>query len=408
MVVLDRARIVTETGIINDGHIAVEGETIVAVEANGPGAAPPRLAAEAVDLAGHWVLPGFVDLHNHGGGGGSYATGDPESALRAYRFHRKRGTTTSIASLVTASVDDLARDVAALAELVDDGVLAGLHLEGPFISQARCGAHDPHLLRAPDLPVLRSLLRAGRGAVRMVTLAPELEGGITAVRHLAESGVTAAVGHTDAAYHTARDAFAAGATVATHLFNAMRPIHHREPGPITAALEHDGVIVELINDGVHLHDAVVRAVFGAVGAERVALITDAISAAGLPDGSFRLGPMRVRVSAGVARLASSDAIAGSTLTQDAALRRAVLDEGLSIVDVSAALSATPARVLGLDGEIGTVRPGKRADLVVLDADLAVVGVMARGRWITRFTGNGHAGAGGNGHRARTPPATESA
>lgn len=407
MVVLDRARIVTETGVISDGHIAVQGETIVAVGPNGPAGERPPPEADAVDLAGHWVLPGFVDLHNHGGGGGSYTTGDPESALRAYRFHREHGTTTSIASLVTASVADLSRDVAALAELVEDGVLAGLHLEGPFISAARCGAHDPGLLRAPDLDVLRSLLRAGRGAVRMITLAPELDGGITAIRHLAESGVIAAVGHTDAAYHTAREAFAAGATVATHLFNAMRPIHHREPGPITAALEHDRVIVELINDGVHLHDAVVRTVFGAVGPRRIALITDAISAAGLPDGSFQLGPMRVRVEDGVARLASSDAIAGSTLTLDTALRRAVLDHGLSIVDVSAALSATPARMLGLDDRIGTLRPDKRADLVVLDAGLTVVGVMARGGWVSLPT-NGHPGVFGNGRPAPPRPATEPA
>jgi N-acetylglucosamine-6-phosphate deacetylase len=408
VVVLDRARIVTETGIISDGHIAVQGETIVAVGGNGAAGEGPPPEADAVDLAGHWVLPGFVDLHNHGGGGGSYATGDQESALQAYRFHRERGTTTSIASMVTAPVAELARDVAALAELVDEGMLAGLHLEGPFLSGARCGAHDPRLLRDPRPDVLDMLLRAGRGAVRMVTLAPELDGGIAAVRHLVDAGVTAAVGHTDAAYHTARDAFAAGATVATHLFNAMRPIHHREPGPITAALEDDRVTVELINDGVHLHDAVVRTVFGAVGAHRVALITDAISAAGLPDGTFRLGPMRVRVEAGVARLADSDAIAGSTLTLDVALRRAVLDHGLSIVDVSAALSGTPARLLGMDEQVGSVRPGKRADLVVLDADLAVVGVMARGQWIGSSTGNGHPAAAGNGHPARRRPVTEHA
>jgi N-acetylglucosamine-6-phosphate deacetylase len=382
MVILDGVEIVTGTGVVSDGCIAVDGDTIVAVGPNAACAGPPEREGEIIHLADHWVLPGFVDLHCHGGGGGSYAVGDAESALRAHEFHRSRGTTTSMASMVTTSVERLSRDIAVMAELVEEGLLAGIHLEGPFISSARCGAHDPALLRDPDLDVLHSLVRAGRGTVRMVTLAPELEGGIDAVRYLTDGGVTAAVGHTDAEHATAGEAFDAGASVATHLFNAMRPIHHREPGPITAALERDHVTVELINDGLHLHPAIVRGVFHLVGPHRVALITDAISAAGMSDGPVDLGPMRVQVESGVARLADSGVIAGSTLTLDAALRRAVQDDGLSIVDVSTALSGAPARVLGLDDRIGTLAPGKQADLVVLDANLDVAGVMVRGQWVT--------------------------
>lgn len=393
MVILDGVEIVTGTGVISGGRIAVDGDRIVAVDTKAVDTTAvdtglPESAADTINLAGHWVLPGFVDLHNHGGGGGSYTVGDPESALRAYKFHRSRGTTTSIASMVTASVDRLAQDIAVMAELVEEGVVAGIHLEGPFISRTRCGAHDPDLVRHPDLDILRSLVRVGRGAVRMVTLAPELEGGIEAVRYLTDAGVTAAVGHTNAEYATAAQAFDAGASVATHLFSAMRPIHHREPGPVAAAVERANVTVELINDGVHLHPAIVQGIFHLVGPRRVALITDAISAAGMPDGHFWLGPMQVHTQGGIARLADDGTIAGSTLTLDAALRRAVQDYGLSIVDVSTALSATPARVLGLDDRIGTLEPGKQADLVVLDATLAVVGVMVRGQWVEGMVHSG--------------------
>jgi N-acetylglucosamine-6-phosphate deacetylase len=207
MVILDGVEIVTGTGVISDGRIAVDGDAIVAVGTDVACASQPEREGEVIHLANHWVLPGFVDIHCHGGGGGSYAVGDAESALRAHEFHRRRGTTTAMASMVTTSVERLSRDIAVMAELVEDGVLAGIHLEGPFISSARCGAHDPVLVRDPDLDLLRSLVRAGRGTVRMVTLAPELEGGIDAVRYLTESGVTAAVGHTDAEYATAGEAF---------------------------------------------------------------------------------------------------------------------------------------------------------------------------------------------------------
>jgi N-acetylglucosamine-6-phosphate deacetylase len=382
-VILDDARIVTEAGVV-DGAIVVDGETITAVGADALSHRPSTVADDRVrDLGGRWVLPGFVDLHTHGGGGGGYPGGDVEAALRAVEFHRAHGTTTSVASLVSAPVEQLERDIAALAELVRDGVLAGIHLEGPFISRHRRGAHDPAVLREPDARAVDRLLAAGAGAVRMITLAPELAGGIDAVRRVTDAGAVAAVGHTDAEYAVAKRAFDAGASVATHLFNGMRPFGHREPGPALAALDSEWVTVELINDGDHLHPAVVRDVFRALGGSRVAFITDAISAAGLPDGVYPLGSMRVRVADGRAVLADSEtgARAGSTLTMDAALRRAVLDDGLPIVAVSAALSGTPARVLGLADRLGSITVGKRADLVVLDEHLSVVDVLWGGRWV---------------------------
>jgi N-acetylglucosamine-6-phosphate deacetylase len=373
---LGGARVVTPDAVLDPGWVRLDGARIAAV---GGGAPPPD--AEILDLGGDFLLPGFVDMHVHGGGGAAYTTGDPDEARAAAAFHRSRGTTTTVASLVTAGVDELERAVRALAPLVDEGVLAGMHLEGPYLSPEHPGAHDPALLRAPDARELDRLLEAGAGTVRMVTLAPERPGGLELVRRTVAAGAVAAVGHTDATHAQARAAFDAGARVATHLFNAMRGVHHREPGPVAAALEDERVTIELINDGVHLHDAVTALAFAAAGPARTALITDAMAAAGMPDGDYRLGAMEVRVRGGVARLAAGDSIAGSTLTLDVAVRRAVRELGLPIAAAARSAATTPARVLGLGERTGAVQAGKAADLVVLDDDLAVRAVMAGGEWI---------------------------
>jgi N-acetylglucosamine-6-phosphate deacetylase len=201
------------------------------------------------------------------------------------------------------------------------------------------------------------------------------------VRLLADSGVIAAVGHTDATYEGTLEAVEAGATVATHLFNAMPPLGHREPGPVAALLEDERVTVELINDGTHLHPAALELAFRAAGAARVAFITDAMGAAAMGDGRYPLGGLEVEVREGVARLVEGGSIAGSTLTLDHAFRRAVTVDRLPVPDVVAALSANPARLLGVDGEVGSLEPGKYADLVVLDEEFALAGVMRRGEWV---------------------------
>jgi N-acetylglucosamine-6-phosphate deacetylase len=386
MPVLRHARLVLPDGVVEDGWLSVVGERIASL--GGPETADPDPAdpgrpsgPAGLDLHGSYVVPGFVDMHVHGGGGGAFSSGRVDQARIAAAFHLSHGTTTIVASTVTGALADLERYVAQLGELVEDGLLAGIHLEGPFISKARCGAHDPALLRPPVPADVLRLVRAGRGTVRMVTLAPELDHGIEATGVLADAGVIAAIGHTDATYAQANLAIARGARVATHIFNAMRPVHHREPGPVTAALEQDEVIVEVVNDGLHMHPSVVGLVFAAAGAERVALITDAMSAAGAGDGRYPLGPLTVEVTAGVAVVSGTDTIAGSTLTMDSALRNAVRNVGLSIEQAAVAASLTPARALGLADRIGTLETGKYADLVVLDEDLRVSAVMRRGRWV---------------------------
>jgi N-acetylglucosamine-6-phosphate deacetylase len=325
-------------------------------------------------------VPGFVDIHVHGGGGHTFTTGDADEARLAAAFHLSRGTTTMLASLVSSPFDLMLSATKAFAPLIGDGVLAGIHFEGPYLSQLRCGAQNPAFLRDPSTVELSELIEAGGEAVRMVTIAPERPGALAAIELLVRHGVVAALGHTDASYEQTLAGVAAGGTVGTHLFNGMRPVHHRQPGPVVALLESPSVICELIADGVHLHDGTLRFAASVAGPDRAALITDAMAAAGMGDGDYDLGSLVVNVSGGVARLAGDGAIAGSTLTMDAALRQAV-GAGLSIVDASRMASGTPARAVRLDSSVGALRAGLRADLVELSEDLQVVRVMRGGAWV---------------------------
>ncbi|WP_113699339.1 N-acetylglucosamine-6-phosphate deacetylase [Nonomuraea lactucae] len=368
------ARIVTPEGA-HDGWLTIEDGRITHV-GRGPAPRPGH------SLGGRHVVPGFVDIHNHGGAGGSFPSGEQDGARAAIGLHERHGTTTMVASMVSGAIDDLVSAASSLADLCDDGLLAGLHFEGPYISKARCGAHNPAFLRDPSSRELERLVKAGRGHVRMVTIAPELPGALDTIRTAGAHGVISALGHSDAGYEQTLAGIEAGGSVATHLYNAMPPLGHRAPGPIAALLEDDRVTVELINDGVHVHPAMLRLAVTAAGPGRTALVTDAMAAAGMGDGTYVLGSMRVDVAGGVARLAEGGTIAGSTLTMDAAVRRAVREVGLSLPEAVEAASLTPARVLGLDHIIGSIAAGKAADLVVLSDELEVAGVMKRGAWVT--------------------------
>ncbi|MEG8279255.1 N-acetylglucosamine-6-phosphate deacetylase [Streptomyces sp. AHA2] len=370
--VLTGATVVLPTGSVENGRLAIDGTRI---------AATPPENARVIDATGHYVVPGFVDIHNHGGGGASFTSGSVDDILKGIHTHRLHGTTTLVASTVTGDMDFLARRAGLLSELAEQGEIAGIHFEGPFISPCRKGAHSEELLRDPDPAEVRKLIDAARGRAKMLTLATELPGGLDSVRLLAEHGVIAAIGHTDAGYEQTVEAIDAGATVATHLFNAMPPLGHRAPGPITALLEDDRITVELINDGTHLHPAALQLAFHHAGADRVAFITDAMDAAGFGDGRYWLGPLEVEVADGVARLVADGTIAGSTLTLDRAFKRAVTIDGLSVEDAVTALSATPARLLGMDDTIGSLEPGKSADLLLLDSAFDLKGVMRRGEWV---------------------------
>lgn len=369
MAVLTADHVVVPGGVHEPGWVRIDGDRITEVGAGRDG-----------EHVGAWLLPGFVDLHVHGGGGHDMSR-SADDALAAARFHQRHGTTATLLSLAAAPVDRLVAQLAVVADLVEAGPEAhgvqilGAHLEGPFLSPVRCGAIDGHWLLAPDLGVLDELLAAGRGCVRTITIAPELPGALELIDRAAAAGVVVAVGHTDATYAEALAGFHRGATAVTHLCNAMRPMHHREPGPILAA--HDGgAACEVINDGVHVHPAVLRMVHR-WGADRPVLVTDAVIAAGAGDGEHRFDGRAVTVTEGQVRLADGT-LAGSTLTADAAVRRA-LEQGLPPEDVALAAATNPARVIGEGGRRGAIAAGLAADLVVLGADLALERVLVAGR-----------------------------
>jgi N-acetylglucosamine-6-phosphate deacetylase len=369
--------ILTGRELLRPGWIEVSQGSKATVDGIGAGA-PPRPADR--DLGAVTVVPGFVDTHVHGGGGANFSTAVAAETATAVALHREHGTTTLVASLVTAAPAELLRQVSELAGDVRAGLIDGIHLEGPWLSTTRCGAHQPSLMRDPDPAEIDRVLDAGGGAIRMVTIAPERDGALFAIKQIVGSGAAAAVGHTEATYEQTRSAIAAGATVGTHLFNAMRPIDRREPGPIVALLEDDRITVELITDGVHIDPAIYRHVTRSAGTDRVSLITDAMAAAGMADGEYWLGSLEVTVADGVARVAGTQTIAGGTATMDRVFRFAVNHSGLphdeALMAAVRQASINPARALGLP--CAGLVPGAAADLVVLDSDLAVTGVLRQG------------------------------
>jgi N-acetylglucosamine-6-phosphate deacetylase len=374
MTVISGASIVTPHKVIDDAWLRLDGDRIAEI---GTGERPD---GEVVELDGGWLVPGFVDIHCHGGDGADFGSADPEQLDRAAQHHLRHGTTAVLASLVTAPAAALCRQLGVVADLVEAGEssIIGAHLEGPFLSHLRCGAQDPDNLIAPNPDAFARMVEAGRGVLKMITIAPELPGALEVIDAACAAGIVAAVGHTDASYAQTSAAFDRGASVATHVFNGMRPIHHREPGPVLAALDA-GAGCEVINDGVHVHHAVLRLIADRDPAQLL-LITDAISATGIGDGSYELGGQQVTVANGEARLTSNGSLAGSTLTMDDALRRAVHDSGLPIEVAVAAASSNPARVLGVAGQRGAIAAGLIADLVHLDADLRPVRIMRNGSW----------------------------
>lgn len=362
-------------GEIPDLWILIDGDHIGATGRHTAGPLPE--ADVVVDVAGAVVTPGLIDLHAHGGATHSFDDG-PDDIAAALALHRAHGTTRHVISLVANPLPTLQRSLDIIAAVTAaDPLVLGAHLEGPFLSPDNKGAHNPHYLALPEPPTVEALIEAGQGAVRVITIAPELPGALDAIETIAEAGIVAAVGHTVADYDQARAGFDRGATLLTHAFNAMPGIHHRAPGPIVAAIDDPRVTLELILDGVHVHPHVAHLLFAAAG-DRVALITDAMAAAGASDGNYLLGSLAVTVRDGVALLADGGSIAGSTLTQDKALRLAVTEAGATPQQAVAALTRTPARALGLEATLGLVADGYAADLVVWNTDWTVRQVWAAG------------------------------
>ncbi|MEU4649082.1 amidohydrolase family protein [Nocardia fluminea] len=380
-----RGRLVgTVEGEIADGVVEFEDGLIswVGDVANHP--APERLPASSDDL----VLPGLIDLHCHGGAGFGFPNADAEGARVAAAHHRAHGTTGLMGSLVSDQPEVLVAQAALLAGLVEEGALLGVHLEGPFINAIRCGAQDPAAIIPGDPALFERIYVSARGAVRSMTLAPETAHFEELLAAMRRHDVLPSLGHTDAdaATTAARIAEAGGGPItATHLFNGMPTLHHRSPGPVAACLAAAGrgeMVVELIADGVHLAPETVAMVFDTVGPDQIALVSDAMAAAGMSDGDYRLGALEVQVHDGVARLATHDgspgAIAGGTARLVDVLRWTVDIAGIPLLDAVVAATRTPARVLGLEGERGSVTVGARADILVTDQSLRPRRVLVAG------------------------------
>lgn len=391
-----RGTAVLEQGLVPDALLLVDGGDILWA---GPAAAAPEHEASEVLFHDGLLLPGLVDLHCHGGGGASFPdAGDPRELLTAVHEHRRHGTTSLVASLVTADPQTLRSRVADLGQLAADGEIAAIHLEGPFISVERRGAQNPEHITSGDADLVRELAQIADGALATMTVAPEAEGADAVIEALAQVGALPSLGHTDgtstqmtraielARTELRREHGRSALATATHLFNGMRPIHHRDPGPALAALDaaaRGELVVEVIADGVHLDARTVAHVFSIAAENTVVLVTDAMAAAGMPDGQYRLGALDVTVDAGVATLTGGTSIAGGTAHLLDVVRFAVTEAGVDLVRAVRAASTVPATVLGMQDRIGVLAAGRRADVVLVDAQLKPVTVLRSGVRVDR-------------------------
>ena len=379
---LHAGRAVTPAAEISDAGILIHDGTIEAV---GPRQAL-RLPAGAEEIREPEAIaiPGFVDVHIHGAGGSDVMEGTRQAIGTVARTIAEHGTTSFLATTVTASAEDTSRSIEGISHYIEhqheeDAVrseVLGIHFEGPFLSPTRRGVHPQEWLQLPSVELLARFLKVARGTARLLTIAPELPGAPSCIEAAHTAGLVVAMGHTDANYEQTRAAIARGVRHAVHVYNAMRPFTHRDPGVIGAVLTSPEVTAELIADGVHVEDAAMRLLLQAKGAERVILVSDGTAATGMPDGKYKLGPLEVTVSGGICRNAEGK-LAGSTLTLDRALRN-IVALGFSLPEAVRMLTQNTALLLGLEFKKGALRPGADADIVLLDSSLQIRRVWTRG------------------------------
>ena len=338
------------------------------------------------DFSGLWIVPGFIDIHVHGGGGADFMDATPDAVRQVARTHARHGTTTLLATTLTAEREQIDRCIASVREVMDspgpgEARIVGIHLEGPYISAAKRGAQPQAFIRPPDWDEMERWISLSGGAIKLVTIAPEIDGALDFIRRAAAAGVVVSIGHTSATVKEARAGIDAGARNATHLFNAMPPLAHRAPGAAAALLESDDVSVELIADGVHLHPAIAGIVSKIKGPGRIILITDAMAGAAMPDGEYSLGGSPVTVQSGTASF-SDGTLAGSVLTMNQAFHNIRRFAGTIPSDAAAMTSLNAARLIGIDVWTGRLEVDFRADLAVIDPQTgAVEAAMRDGRWL---------------------------
>lgn len=376
------ANIVTEQGIVQNGSIHVVGATIASIQKQGS-TAPAN--AQIVDANGGWLLPGFIDVHVHGGYGADFMDAKESSLDTITKFHSSTGTTSIVATSMTAprhALDDVLESVDAYRKKdMPYAQVVGVHLEGPFLNPTKIGAQNPDYVVLPQVEWMQVWNDKYPGLIKTLSLAPERDGALEMIAWCHEHGIVTAAAHTDATYDEINAAVKNGLSHSVHMFNAMRPIHHREPGTVGAILTTDEVSAEIIADGVHVHPACIKLLAGMKQKQNLLLITDAMSAAGLQDGLYQLGGQDVVVRDSVARLKEGDSLAGSTLTMIRGFRYLVEEVGFSVEQVSELASGNPAKLLGLSDTIGSIAEGKHADLLIVSRDLELEQVFIQGRQI---------------------------
>lgn len=377
------ANIVTEHGVVTNGSVQVKGATISSIHKHGEANAPAD--ANIIDAGGSWLLPGFIDVHVHGGYGADFMDAKASSIETITRFHSSMGTTSIVATSMTAprvALDDVLASVDAYRkEPMPYSQVVGVHLEGPFLNPSKIGAQNPEYVVLPQIEWIQAWQEQYPGLVKTLSLAPEREGALEMIAWCRDNGIVTSAAHTDATYDEIESAVQHGLSHSVHMYNAMKPLHHREPGTVGAILTMDEVSAEIIADGVHVHPAGIKLLAAMKQKQNLLLITDAMSAAGLDDGIYQLGGQDVLVKGGVARLKEGDSLAGSTLTMIRGFQYLVEQVGLSVEQVSQLASGNPAKLLGISDTVGSIAEGKHADLLIVTPELELERVFIQGRQI---------------------------
>ncbi|WAH43975.1 N-acetylglucosamine-6-phosphate deacetylase [Alicyclobacillus fastidiosus] len=372
------AKLYTPQGVINGAMMLVNPNgTIQSVEQLELGFTSEN-SAQVINVSGLTLLPGFIDIHVHGGNGFNVMDADYRSIDEISRFHAAHGTTSFLATTETASKDAITEALTCVTRAMETGVsgaeILGVHLEGPFLNAKRRGAQNEKEIRTPSVNELEHYLEASKNLIRLVTLAPEISGGMEAVQNFYSRGVTVSAGHTDATYEQVVEAIGYGVSHTTHHFNGMSPFHHRDPGVSGAGLMLQELTTELIADGIHVHPATVKLLFEVKSSRNICLITDAVTCCGLPDGEYG----KIRMTNGQIYLKDGNSLAGSSLTTMQALKNAIQFTGCPLEQILPSLTEVPARQIGVDHRKGTLEPGKDADFLVIDENMHILATYVKG------------------------------
>lgn len=382
-ITLKNATVVTPDGVIRKGIIEIESGRIKQLREESDSKSDDK---NAVDLHGKYVFPGFIDLHVHGGGGGSFNSIDPLDHEKARNYHLQHGTTSMLTTTSTTEFEFLEKVLTSLSASakmpIKGSRVLGIHTEGPFISPQRNGAHHIPLILEGSNELMDRLISASNNLVSMVTVAPEIKGGLELIKHLISKNIVASLGHSEATFEEATKGIELGATSTTHTFNAMSPLLHREPGMVGAVLDADDIFCEAILDGIHIHPVAFRVLLARKGVDKVNLVTDSTSYAGEGDGKFSRPDGRTLIKdGGRIVIEGSNTLAGSSLNMNMALKNCLKFSTVDLSDLSKLTSLNAAKIIGCENDLGSIESGKIADLVVLDANFDTQAVMMEGAWV---------------------------